>query len=229
MNNRHWITILTTRDYPFFEALSKLQQKGVKVFNLSEEDPFEQKNSHYLKSDFVFDLTMADREKKLTFLKHLDLIVECPIISDLSLHWGELFFDNIPHLKGAISCVFPSPTDTYESYSSEEGIQEIIGTFLGWIGKKTIPVSQPGIGFIYPRVLSNIINEAYFAKEELLATEEAIDRAMKFGVNYPLGPFEWAKQIGAKNIVSLLDELFFETKDPRYRVSPLLRLESQGS
>ena len=62
-------------------------------------------------------------------------------------------------------------------------------------------------GFISPRVVSMIINEAYFALEENVSTKEEIDIAMKLGTNYPYGPFEWSKKIGLKNIVDLLTEL----------------------
>lgn len=62
-------------------------------------------------------------------------------------------------------------------------------------------------GFISPRVVSMIINEAWFALEENVSSKEEIDIAMKLGTNYPYGPFEWAKKIGLKNIVNLLTEL----------------------
>jgi len=62
-------------------------------------------------------------------------------------------------------------------------------------------------GFITSRIVSMIINEAYFALEENVSTREEIDIAMKTGTNYPYGPFEWADMIGIKNIYGLLAEL----------------------
>ena len=55
-------------------------------------------------------------------------------------------------------------------------------------------------GFISPRIVSMIINEAYFTLEENVSTKEEIDIAMKLGTNYPYGPFEWSKKIGLKKI-----------------------------
>ena len=46
---------------------------------------------------------------------------------------------------------------------------------------------------------------------------------MKFGVNYPLGPFEWAKKTSLFPVYLLLNELFEITKEPRYRPSLLLK------
>ncbi len=62
-------------------------------------------------------------------------------------------------------------------------------------------------GFISARVVSMIINEAYYALEEEVSTKKEIDTAMKLGTNYPYGPFEWSELIGLKNIYILLHEL----------------------
>ena len=78
-------------------------------------------------------------------------------------------------------------------------------------------------GFISARVVSMIINEAYFALEENVSTKEEIDIAMKLGTNYPYGPFEWGKKIGVKNIASLLTEL--SKTEPRYQPASLLLKE----
>lgn len=60
------------------------------------------------------------------------------------------------------------------------------------------------IGFVTPRVICMIINEAFIALKEGVSTKEEIDTAMKLGTNYPYGPFEWAEKIGIEKIRSLL-------------------------
>ena len=80
-------------------------------------------------------------------------------------------------------------------------------------------------GFISSRVVSMIINEAYFALEENVSTKEEIDIAMKLGTNYPYGPFEWSKNIGVKNIAALLNELSVTEK--RYQPASLLLKEAK--
>jgi 3-hydroxybutyryl-CoA dehydrogenase len=72
------------------------------------------------------------------------------------------------------------------------------------------------------RVISCIVNEAYLALSEGVATAENIDRAMKLGANYPKGPFEWADELGPDRILDTLDSLR-TTHGDAYLASPLLR------
>lgn len=80
-------------------------------------------------------------------------------------------------------------------------------------------------GFISLRIVSMIINEAFFALEENVSSKKEIDIAMKLGTNYPYGPFEWAEKIGLKNIVNLLSELSKDEK--RYEPAGSLLKEAK--
>ncbi|MBK7680203.1 MAG: 3-hydroxyacyl-CoA dehydrogenase family protein [Chitinophagaceae bacterium] len=79
-------------------------------------------------------------------------------------------------------------------------------------------------GFITARVISTIINEAYFTLAEKVSTKDEIDTAMKLGTNYPFGPFEWSEKIGLKNIYGLL--LLLSKTNSRYTPSDLLQKEA---
>lgn len=79
-------------------------------------------------------------------------------------------------------------------------------------------------GFVTARVVSMIINEAYFTLEEKVSSKEEIDTAMKLGTNYPYGPFEWSKLIGLKNIDALLSKM--AEANPRYSPAALLHQEA---
>jgi 3-hydroxybutyryl-CoA dehydrogenase len=79
-------------------------------------------------------------------------------------------------------------------------------------------------GFVSARVVSMIINEAWFAFGEGVSTKEEIDTALKLGTNYPFGPFEWGKKIGLLNIYRLLEKL--SETDSRYIPSPFLKEEA---
>ena len=68
-----------------------------------------------------------------------------------------------------------------------------------------------------------LVNEAAFAVQEGVATPEHLDLAMQLGVNYPRGPLAWAKEIGYAHIVDVLDHLYSEFKEERYRTAHLLR------
>ncbi len=92
---------------------------------------------------------------------------------------------------------------------------------IGW--QYIITPDKPG--FIAARVISMIINEAYFAYEEQISSKEEIDLAMCLGTNYPFGPFEWATKIGLNNILKLLEAL--GEHDDRYLVSAVLKQEAR--
>lgn len=68
------------------------------------------------------------------------------------------------------------------------------------------------VGFVTPRVISMIVNEAFIALKEAVSTKEEIDIAMKLGTNYPYGPFEWAEKIGTEKIKNLLSRLSVQQK-----------------
>jgi len=94
---------------------------------------------------------------------------------------------------------------------------------FSYFGKKTEWVADIP-GFISARVVSMIINEAFFALEEKVSSRDEIDIAMKLGTNYPYGPFEWNELIGPRNVYELLKKL--AEGDPRYAPADLLMKEA---
>lgn len=81
------------------------------------------------------------------------------------------------------------------------------------------------VGMVTPRVVCMIINEAFFTFQEGTATKEDIDKGMKLGTNYPFGPFEWCDRIGVRHVFELLEAVYEDTKDERYKICPLLKKE----
>ncbi len=106
-------------------------------------------------------------------------------------------------------------------YSPKETL-EVTKRFFQSI-EKEIEIVQDRIGMVLPRMLCRIINEAAFAIIENIATPQDIDTALKLGVNFPLGPFEWAEQIGWKQVYAVLTALHSDLQEERYRVAPLLK------
>ncbi len=106
-----------------------------------------------------------------------------------------------------------------EMSCNNESIKKQAEEIMGLLNKKAEWV--PDIkGFVAARVISMIVNEAYFALEENVSTKQDIDVAMKLGTNYPYGPFEWAQKIGLKNIAGLLSDL--SQTEKRYQPARLL-------
>jgi 3-hydroxybutyryl-CoA dehydrogenase len=89
---------------------------------------------------------------------------------------------------------------------------------------KTVEWLPDAPGFVTPRVISTIINEAFFALQEGVSTPQEIDTALKLGTAYPYGPFEWSKKIGLQNICTLLQQLSKTQK--RYTPCDLLVQET---
>ncbi|MBB3704946.1 3-hydroxyacyl-CoA dehydrogenase family protein [Aminobacter aminovorans] len=73
------------------------------------------------------------------------------------------------------------------------------------------------------RTAAMIVNEGYEAWFHQIASPEAIDVAMKNGVNYPAGPFELGRRVGLSTVLGTLDNLLKATGDSRYRASEKLR------
>ncbi|WP_159875561.1 MULTISPECIES: 3-hydroxybutyryl-CoA dehydrogenase [Aquitalea] len=89
------------------------------------------------------------------------------------------------------------------------------------LGKTPVTVKD-GPGFVSNRILMPMINEAAFALFENLATAEDIDTVMKLGMNHPIGPLALADLIGLDTCLSIMDILYTEFRDSKYRACPLL-------
>ncbi|MEG0297789.1 MAG: 3-hydroxybutyryl-CoA dehydrogenase [Clostridium sp.] len=90
------------------------------------------------------------------------------------------------------------------------------------IGKEPVEVAEAP-GFVVNRILIPMINEATFILQEGIASVEDIDTSMKYGANHPMGPLALGDLIGLDVCVAIMDVLFNETGDNKYRASSLLR------
>ena len=110
-----------------------------------------------------------------------------------------------------------------ESSCNDEDLKKQAENIFSFFNKTAEWVSDVP-GFITPRIISMIINEAYFTLDEKVSSKKEIDIALKLGTNYPYGPFEWSEKIGLKNIFELLSLLAIT--QPRYEPSALLKKEA---
>jgi 3-hydroxybutyryl-CoA dehydrogenase len=90
------------------------------------------------------------------------------------------------------------------------------------IGKEPVEVAEAP-GFVVNRILIPMINEASFIFQEGIASVEDIDTAMKFGANHPMGPLALGDLIGLDVCLAIMDVLYNETGDSKYRASSTLR------
>ncbi|RPI78424.1 MAG: 3-hydroxybutyryl-CoA dehydrogenase, partial [Chloroflexi bacterium] len=105
--------------------------------------------------------------------------------------------------------------------TSEEAQHEA-DSFFNNLGLETAWINDiPGL--VLPRITCCLVNEGAFAAGEGTAPPETIDLAMRLGANYPQGPLEWGRKIGSQRVAAVLDHLFEEYREERYRTAPLLR------
>jgi 3-hydroxybutyryl-CoA dehydrogenase len=203
--------------------LAALEKKGLPpdCRIISTEDPAEL--LHQLPCDAYIDLLFepsVERLQLLTSLSPLPVFINCVLTTTGELQhkfmsdkdWNIIRINGWPGFleRNIIEISNPSP----------EAIA--ILDKLNWRYEITPDIP----GFISARVISMIINEAFFALEEKVSTRDEIDTAMKLGTNYPYGPFEWASIIGLNNIYQLLTILAHQHS--RYQPAALLKKEASA-
>ncbi|MDR3089821.1 MAG: 3-hydroxybutyryl-CoA dehydrogenase [Desulfobulbaceae bacterium] len=95
------------------------------------------------------------------------------------------------------------------------------------IGKEPVEVAEAP-GFVVNKILIPMINEAIGLLETGVASAEGIDKAMKLGANHPMGPLSLGDLVGLDVCLAVMDTLYAETCDPKYRAALLLRKMVRG-
>ncbi len=173
------------------------------------------------------ELTTSDRERKKKNLRYLEGMVRGMILSSSvavtiteQSRWVRrpsrlLGISALPTLlSGKLVEIAPSR-------QSDRVLVEEARDFFSHLGKE-IAVVQDRVGMVMPRILCSLINEAFFALMESVASPQDIDAAMKLGTGYPRGPLEWADRIGVAAVVEVLTAIRDDIGEDRYRIAPLL-------
>jgi 3-hydroxybutyryl-CoA dehydrogenase len=94
--------------------------------------------------------------------------------------------------------------------------------FVSALGKKGIEVIETP-GFVTTRLIVPLLNEAMYALQESVASAEDIDTAMRLGHGMQVGPLEMADRIGLDTLLNLMNHLFRETGEFKFRPCPLIK------
>jgi 3-hydroxybutyryl-CoA dehydrogenase len=105
--------------------------------------------------------------------------------------------------------------------TSKDVTQSIEAAFAG--SDISVFIIQDSPGFVAQRVVATIVNVACDMAQQAVATPSDIEAAVTLGLGYPVGPLSWGDKIGAKNILSILQNMYTFYGDPRYRPSPWLK------
>lgn len=90
-----------------------------------------------------------------------------------------------------------------------------------------VSVIAESMGFIAQRVLAMVVNLACDIAQQQIATASDIDKAVKLGLGYPHGPISWGDVLGSDRILLILERIYANTGDQRYRPSPWLKRRAQ--
>ncbi|MBU3725554.1 MAG: 3-hydroxybutyryl-CoA dehydrogenase [Burkholderiaceae bacterium] len=105
--------------------------------------------------------------------------------------------------------------------TSDTTVDSVMGLARA-VGKTPIGVKNSA-GFVVNRILCPMINEAIFVYAEGLASAAEIDEGMKLGCNHPIGPLALADLIGLDVLLAVMEVLYTNFEDPKYRAAPLLK------
>ncbi len=183
--------------------------------------------------DLIVEAAFEDMEVKKTTFKELDEICKdsCVFASNTS----SLSITEIGNglKRPMVGMHFFNPADRMKLIEVIAGVNtpdetvDCIKKISEEIGKTPVQVNEAA-GFVVNRILIPMINEAAFIKMEGVSDVAGIDSAMKLGANHPMGPLELGDFVGLDICLAIMDVLYKETGDSKYRACPLIRKMVRG-
>ena len=178
--------------------------------------------------DLIVEAALEQMALKKDVFGKLDAIVKPEAIfatNTSSLSITEIA-NGIEHPVIGMHCFNPADrmklVEVISGANTPEEVKEEVIAISKEIGKTPVEVKE-GPGFVVNRILIPMINEATGILQEGLASVEDIDTAMQLGANHPMGPLALGDLIGLDVVLAIMNVLYDETGDPKYRPTTLLK------
>ena len=126
-----------------------------------------------------------------------------------------MHFFNPPQLMPLVEIIMGNRTSK-ETVATVKGVSDRMG-------KEAVLCKKDSPGFIVNRILVPALNEAVFLVQEGVADPEDVDKAVKLGLNWPMGPLQLLDYVGLDTTLNITQVFMDEFQDGKYRASPLLR------
>ncbi|MEW5571152.1 3-hydroxyacyl-CoA dehydrogenase [Rossellomorea marisflavi] len=212
-------------------------QKGIERQKLTADQYEEARgNLHYSTNlsiavsdaDFVIEAVPEDRELKRSVFQVLDAHApeSCCFATNTSTMSPTEIGSYTKRPQKVIAMHFFNPVhkmpliEIIKGLETDEETVEAVRKAARTMGKETVIINEfPG--FVTSRISALVGNEAFFMLQEGLGTPEDIDKAIKLGLNYPMGPFELGDLVGLDTRLNNLKYLHEKLGD-KYRPAPLL-------
>lgn len=180
--------------------------------------------------DLVIEAVVESLEVKKAVFQELDII--CSPQTILATNTSALSISEIgvmttrPEKVVGMHFFNPVPVmkliEVIKGAATSEETFNFVKELADSLGKKPVEVKEAP-GFVVNRILIPMINEATYILMEGIASAADIDQAMCLGANHPIGPLALADLIGLDVCLSIMDTLYQEFGDSKYRACPLLR------
>ncbi len=209
-------------------AKGKLDEAGKKA--ITDKITFTTDMNKAADADLVVEAAIENLEIKKSVFAELDAICkpECILASNTSSISITAIAAATKRPDKFIGMHFFNPAtvmklvEVIRGANTSDETCKVITELAAEIGKEPVAVEEAP-GFVVNKILIPMINEACDLLYTGVATAEGIDTAMKLGANHPMGPLALGDLVGLDVCLAIMDTLYNETHDPKYRASLLMR------